>query len=172
LAPDLIGEVCSDALTNCGTADFLPRRLREIQMQKAHLYEAILLVNRGIDEAVQGLERLKRAKDFGLDPDCFNEKATLFEVHRASINSYLCNNIGRDEDRDLARFEQRHREYEEDALDEIQVYRDLQAVEERRRIEGKPPKVRFFTEQEQQEWERQYPQPAKDLASRGTGGQP
>jgi hypothetical protein len=35
-------------------------------MQKAHLYEAILLVNRGIDEAVRGLERLKRAKDSGL----------------------------------------------------------------------------------------------------------
>ena len=32
-------------------------------MQKAHLYEAILLVNRGVDEAVRGLERLKRAKD-------------------------------------------------------------------------------------------------------------
>lgn len=35
-------------------------------MQKAHLYEAILLVNRGIDDAVRGLERLKRAKDSGL----------------------------------------------------------------------------------------------------------
>ena len=43
-----------------------------------------------------------------------------------------------------ARFEQKHREYEKSALDEIQVYRDLQTVEERRRIEGKPPKVRFF----------------------------
>ena len=56
-------------------------------MQKAHLYEAILLVNRGIDEAVQGLERLKRAKDSGLDPACFDEKVTLFEIHRASLNS-------------------------------------------------------------------------------------
>ncbi len=36
-------------------------------MQKAHLYEAILLVNRGIDQAVQGLERLKRVKDSGLE---------------------------------------------------------------------------------------------------------
>jgi hypothetical protein len=141
-------------------------------MQKAHLYDAILLVNRGIDEAVQGLERLKRAKDSGLDPACFEEKLTLFEIHRASLNSYFCNNVCRCEDRDVARFEQKHREYEKEALDEIQVYRDLQAVEERRRIEGKPPKVRFFSEQEQQEWERRYPQPAEDLASRRTGGQP
>ena len=36
-------------------------------MQKAHLYEAILLVNRGIDDAVRGLEWLKRAKDSGLN---------------------------------------------------------------------------------------------------------
>jgi hypothetical protein len=52
-------------------------------MHKAHLYEAILLVNRGIDEAVQGLERLKRARDFGLDAACFDEKVTMFEIHRA-----------------------------------------------------------------------------------------
>ena len=36
-------------------------------MQKAHLYEAIRLVNRGVDEAVRGLERLKRANKAQLD---------------------------------------------------------------------------------------------------------
>jgi hypothetical protein len=141
-------------------------------VHKAHLYEAILLVNRGIDEAVQGLERLKRSKDSALDPACFDEKATLFEIQRASINSYFCNNVGRSEDRDVARFEQKHHEYEKEALDEIQVYRDVHAVEERRRIEGKPPKVRFLTEGEQRDWERQCLRPAENVASRGTGGQP
>jgi hypothetical protein len=43
-------------------------------MQKVHLYEAILLVNRGIDDAVRGLERLKRAKDSGLKPSYFDAK--------------------------------------------------------------------------------------------------
>jgi len=43
-------------------------------MQKAHLYEAILLVNQGDDDAVRGLERLKRAKDSGLKPSYFDEK--------------------------------------------------------------------------------------------------
>ena len=141
-------------------------------MQKAHLYEAILMLNRGIDEAVQGLERLKRAKDSGLDPTCFEEKVALFEIHRASINSYFCNIGGRSEDRDVARFEQKHREYEKETLDEIQAYRELQAVEERRRIEGKPPKVRFLTAQEQQEWEGHYPKPAEDVSFRETRGQP
>jgi hypothetical protein len=143
-------------------------------MQKAHLYEAILLVNRGIDDAVQGLERLKRAKDSGLDPACFDEKVSLFEIHRASLNSYFCNNVGRNEDLDAVRFERKHREYEKNTLDEVQVYQDLQAVEERRRTEGKPPKVRFFTEEEEREWKRQYPSSPEDVggeAHRGTGGQ-
>jgi hypothetical protein len=56
-------------------------------MQKAHLYEAILLVNRGVDEAVRGLERLKRAKDSQLDSSCFDEELMLFEDHRARLNS-------------------------------------------------------------------------------------
>jgi hypothetical protein len=139
-------------------------------MQRAHLYEAILLVNRGIDQAVQGLERLKRAKESGLDHTCFDEKVMLFEIHRASLNSYFCNNVGRNEDRDVARFELRHREYEKNTLDEIQVYRDLQAVEERRRIEGKPPKVRFFTEEEQQEWERLYPKSPEVVGGEARSG--
>jgi hypothetical protein len=151
------------------------RAERKTRMQKAHLYEAILLVNRGIDEAVQGLERLKRAKYSGLDASCFDEKLTLFEIHRASLNSYLCNNVGRSEDLDLVRFEQKHHDFEKNTLDEVQVYRDLRAIEERRRIQGKPPRVRFFTQEEQREWERQYPKPSElagDEVSRQSGGRP
>lgn len=128
-------------------------------MQKAHVYEAILLVNRGVDEAVRGLEHLKRAKDSQLDSSCFDEELVLFEDHRARLNSYFCSALQRSELRDSARFEARHREYEKNTLDEVQVYRDVQVVEDRRRVEGKPPKVRFFTPEEQREWERQYPKP-------------
>ena len=132
-------------------------------MQKAHLYEAILLVNRGIDEAVRGLERLKRAKDSQLDSSCFDEELVLFEDHRARLNSYICTALQQSEQRDSARFETQHREYEKNTLDEVQVYRDVRAVEDRRRAEGKPPKVRFFTLEEQQEWERHYPQAPADV---------
>ena len=52
-------------------------------MQKAHLYEAIFLVNRGVDEAVHGLECLKRARDSELDSSCFDKELVLFEDHRA-----------------------------------------------------------------------------------------
>jgi hypothetical protein len=134
-------------------------------MQKAHLYEAILLVNRGIDEAVRGLERLKRAKDSGLKPGYFDEKLTLFEMHRALLNGYFCNNIQNSENRDDARFDRLHREYEKKALDEVQVYQDVQAVEERRRLEGRAPEVRFLSSDEQREWERQYSKPPGDVTS-------
>jgi hypothetical protein len=128
-------------------------------MQKASLYEAILLVNRGIDDTVRGLERLKRAKDSGLKPGYFDEKLTLFEMHRALLNGFFCSNIESSEHRDEARFEKLHREYENRGLDEVQVYREVQAMEENRRTEGKAPRVRFLSSEEQQAWERQYPNP-------------
>jgi len=136
-------------------------------MQKAHLYEAILLVNRGMDEVVRGLERLKRAKDSGLNPAYFDEKLTLFEVHRALLNGCFCNSVESREYQDEARFEKRHREYQKKALDEVQVYQDVQAVEERRRLEGKVPKVRFLSSEEQRDWELQLPKPPSDTAPRG-----
>jgi hypothetical protein len=132
-------------------------------MQKAHLYEAILLVNRGVDEAVRGLERLKRAKDSELNSSCFDEELILFEDHRARLNSYVCSALQRVEEQDSTRFEIRYREYEKNTLDEVQVYHDVRVVEDRRRAEGKPPKVRFFTPEEQREWERQYPQASADV---------
>jgi len=134
-------------------------------MQKAHLYEAILLVNRGIDDAVRGLERLKRAKDSGLKPSYFDEKLTLFEMHRALLNGYVCNNIESSEHRDEVRFDRLHREYEKRSLDEVQVYRDVQAVEERRRLEGRAPKVRFLSSEEQRAWVGLYSKLPGDVAS-------
>jgi hypothetical protein len=143
-------------------------------MQKAHLYEAVLLVNRGVDEAVRGLERLKRVKESQFDPSCFDEALVLFEDHRARLNSYVCTALQRSELRDSVRFEARYQEYEMNSLDEVQLYRDVQVAEDRRRVEGKPPKVRFFTPEEQYEWERQYPKPPSDDPSefpRGKGEQ-
>lgn len=136
-------------------------------MQKAHLYEAILLVNRGIDDAVGGLERLKRAKDSGLTVPYIDEKLTLFETHRALFNGFFRNNVEVAEQQDEFRFAKLHRVHEKRMLDEVQVYRDVQAVEEARRLEGKAPKARFFTSEEQLAWERQYPKPPVNLVDEG-----
>jgi hypothetical protein len=143
-------------------------------MQKARLHEAILLVNRGVDEALRGLECLRRAKDSQLDFWCFDEELVFFEDHRARLNSYFCTTIQRSDQQDSVRCEARHREFEKRTLDEVQIYRDVRMVEDRRRIEGKPPKVRFFTQEEHREWERQYPtprDPQSEPQSRG-GDQP
>lgn len=40
--------------------------------------------------------------------------------------------------------EDRHRAYEKDSLNEVQIYRDVRVVEDRRRVEGKHPKVRIL----------------------------
>ncbi len=135
-------------------------------MPKAHLYEAIFLVNRGIDEAVRGLERLKRARDSGLNPAYFDEKLTLFEVHRALLNGCFCNNVESCELRDEARFEKKHGEYRKEALDEVQVYQDVQAVEERRRLAGKAPRITFLSGEEQREAELQSLKSPSDTSSR------
>src|SRR6202042_3523039 len=72
----------------------------EIQMQKAHLYEAILLLNRGVDDAARGLECRKRAFDLQLDSSSFDEELVLFEDHRARLNFYFCGPFQRSEQRD------------------------------------------------------------------------
>jgi hypothetical protein len=126
-------------------------------MKKTHLYEAILLVNRGIDEAVHGFERLKGLKGTRLDPDYLDERLVLFQDERARLNAYLHNNIENGEEHDADLFEERYREFREEILDEIPVYRDVAVTEQRRRVEGSAPKVRFLTDEEQRDWERQYP---------------
>lgn len=114
-----------------------------------------------MDEGARGLEGLKQVKDSQLNPSCFDEELVLFEGHRARINSYLCSALQRTEQQDSVHFEARHHEYEKDTLDEVQVSRDVQLLEDRRRAEGKPPKVRFFAPEELREWE-QYPHPPGD----------
>jgi hypothetical protein len=57
-------------------------------MQKALMYEAIFIVNRGIDDAVIALERLKSnrdAQEAGLTPAFLDQKLIDFEMHRTTL---------------------------------------------------------------------------------------
>jgi hypothetical protein len=132
-------------------------------MQKPHVYEAILLVNRGIDDAVRGLERLKRAQDWGLNSAHPNEKLTLFEAWRVSLNICFRNNVEGSERRDKARFAKRHLEHETRMLDEVQVDQDVRAIEESRHVEGVAPMVRFLSTEERRSLERQFPKSSGDI---------
>lgn len=132
-------------------------------MEKANLYEAVLLLNRGVDEAIHGLERLKRIKDPRLTPGYFDERLVMFEEQRARLNAYFCANIELGEEIDADRFAKRYDEYRKTLLDEVQVYRDVEAVEQHRRAAGKPPKVHFLTADEQRKWESEPPKtPERD----------
>jgi hypothetical protein len=53
-------------------------------MPKAHLFEALLHVNQGIDNAVQGLQRLKKKSDLLQGP--FAETVARLESDRAQVN--------------------------------------------------------------------------------------
>jgi hypothetical protein len=54
------------------------------KMQKAHLFEALLMVNQGIDNAVQGLQRLKKKSELLQEP--FAETVARLESDRAQVN--------------------------------------------------------------------------------------
>jgi hypothetical protein len=74
-------------------------------MQKAHLYEAIFLVNQGIDQTVRGLARLKKAAGIG-EEICGDTLATL-EHTRAQANVQFLADMEQAERRDAERYDRR-----------------------------------------------------------------
>jgi hypothetical protein len=70
-------------------------------MQKAHLYEALYLVNHGIDEAVRGVQRLKKA------PHAFREvyykSVAGLERRRALINGQFMHEMSGEENSRIGR---------------------------------------------------------------------
>jgi hypothetical protein len=74
-------------------------------MQKAHLYEAISLLNHGIEEAVRGLERLKRPPSVA--EGIYRATVATLEHARAQVNLRFLVDMEQVEKRDAARYEQR-----------------------------------------------------------------
>jgi hypothetical protein len=74
-------------------------------MQKAHLYEAIFLVNQGIDQTVRGLARLKKAA--GITEEIYGETLATLEHSRAQVNLQFLADMEQVEKRDVVRYEQR-----------------------------------------------------------------
>ena len=74
-------------------------------MQKAHLCEAISLFNRGTDDAVRGLEKLKKAQ--GFTGESYGDTLAKLEHARAQINLQFLADTEQGEKRDEARYERR-----------------------------------------------------------------
>jgi len=53
-------------------------------MQKAHLVEALCLMNQGTDDAVRGLQRLKKAS--GLTEEVYGDTLARLEHAHAQVN--------------------------------------------------------------------------------------
>ncbi len=76
-------------------------------MQKAHLIEALYLVNHGADEAVRGLERLKKAP--GFTGEMYGDTLARLEHARAQVNLQFFDDMQAGEQKDAARFERQER---------------------------------------------------------------
>lgn len=72
-------------------------------MQKAHLYEAVFLVNQGIDQAVRGMGRLKKAA--GIGEEIYGDTLATLEFARAQVNLQFLADMQQAERRDAARFD-------------------------------------------------------------------
>jgi hypothetical protein len=76
-------------------------------MRKAHLFEALYLVNQGVDEAVRGLERLARTTDFR--QEVYSDALAKMESRRAHVNLQFFDDMQTGEQRDATRFERQDR---------------------------------------------------------------
>jgi hypothetical protein len=72
-------------------------------MQKAHLIEALYLVNQGTDEAVRGLQRLKKVP--GFTEGIYGDTLAMLEHARASVNLQFFGDMQASEQKDAIHFE-------------------------------------------------------------------
>lgn len=81
-------------------------------MRKAHLFEALYLVNQGVDEAVRGLERLTRTADF--KREVYGDALAKMEGRRAHVNLQFFDDMQAGEQRDATHFERQNSRAEND----------------------------------------------------------
>ena len=112
-------------------------------MQKAHLFEALYLVNRGIDDAVSGVLRLKKAP--GMFMETYHKSMAGLERRRALINLQFMTDIQEHEEADAARFEEEFNVWlSDEPLNQQEICKLMRLVEEQRKKEGKLPLVEFL----------------------------
>ncbi len=73
-------------------------------MEKAHLYEALFLVNHGIDEAVRGVQRLKKSPKLFMET--YHKSMAGLERRRSIINLQFMLEMRELEENDESYFEE------------------------------------------------------------------
>lgn len=113
-------------------------------MEKAHLYEALYLVNHGIDEAVRGVQRLKKSPKLFMET--YHKSIAGLERRRAIINLQFMFEMRKLEEDDESRFEEEFNVWlSDEPLTNDEICQLMRAVERERKLEGKPPLVQFLT---------------------------
>jgi hypothetical protein len=113
-------------------------------MEKAHLYEALYLVNHGIDEAVRGVQRLKKSPKLFMET--YHKSMAGVERRRAIINLRFMLEMRKLEEDDESRFDEEFNVWlSDDPLTNDEIYQLMREVERQRKQEGRPPLVQFLT---------------------------
>jgi hypothetical protein len=112
-------------------------------MQKAHLYEALYLVNHGIDEAVRGVQRLKKAP--GMFMETYHKSMAGLERRRSLINGQFMIDVREREDADADRFDEEYNLWlSDEPLNHNAICDLMRLVERERKQQGKLPLVQFL----------------------------
>jgi hypothetical protein len=115
-----------------------------LSMEKAHLYEALYLVNHGIDEAVRGVQRLKKSPKLFMET--YHKSMAGLERRRSLINLQFMLEMRELEENDESYFEEEFNVWlSDEPLTNDEVCRLMREVERQRKHEGKPPLVQFLT---------------------------
>lgn len=112
-------------------------------MEKAHLYEALYLVNHGIDEAVRGVQRLKKSPKLFMET--YHKSMAGLERRRSRINLQFMLEMRKLEEDDESRFEEEYNVWlSDEPLTNDEICQLMRTVERERKLEGKPPLVQFL----------------------------
>lgn len=113
-------------------------------MEKAHLYEALYLVNHGIDEAVRGVQRLKKSPKLFMET--YHKSLAGLERRRSLINLQFMLEMRKLEENDESYFEEEFNVWlSDEPLTNDEVCGLMHEVERQRKHEGKLPLVQFLT---------------------------
>jgi hypothetical protein len=112
-------------------------------MEKAHLYEALFLVNHGIDEAVRGVQRLKKSPHLFMET--YHKSIAGLERRRSRINLQFMLEMRKLEEGDESRFEEEYNVWlSDEPRTNDEICQLMRTVERERKLEGKPPLVQFL----------------------------
>jgi hypothetical protein len=108
-----------------------------------HLYEALYLVNHGIDEAVRGVQRLKKSPKLFMET--YHKSLAGLERRRSIINLQFMLEMRKLEENDESYFEEEFNVWlSDEPLTNDEICRLMRGVERERKLEGKPPLVQFL----------------------------